>query len=167
LTSHLHQTLVFFPVGIPGMGKTTFGRFLESASQHILLKGSTQVKVNFVRVSYDKVFTQLQTEYVQENPDADQVAAFDIIRPLADARFESQIRDACKSYKSTLTISARKRFASEETLTVSLDHLSIDIIYVDKNNTPDKWEVLTKLMRSIQEEDREESVIQTILLIPK
>jgi signal recognition particle GTPase len=32
-TSHNKQrTLVFLPVGVPGMGKTTLGRFLESAS---------------------------------------------------------------------------------------------------------------------------------------
>ena len=29
---HKHKTLVFLPVGVPGMGKTTLGRFLESAS---------------------------------------------------------------------------------------------------------------------------------------
>lgn len=69
------------------MGKTTLGRFLEKASQHIrlnLANGVTQVKVNFVRVSYDKIFSQLQLEHVTSNPDADPVAAFDIIRPLAD-----------------------------------------------------------------------------------
>jgi signal recognition particle GTPase len=30
-----HQTLVFLPVGIPGMGKTTLGRFLETASNRL------------------------------------------------------------------------------------------------------------------------------------
>lgn len=54
----LHQTLVFLPVGIPGMGKTTLGRYLELASQNIkltLIKGN----IHFTRVSYDIVFSQL------------------------------------------------------------------------------------------------------------
>lgn len=90
------------------------------------------------------------------NPDACPVAAFDIIRPLADQRFEDQIREACQMYRTSLTYGAEKRdrFASEEVIAQpKLDSMMIDILYVDKNNTPDKWESIAKLMHAIQEEE--------------
>lgn len=36
----LPLTMVFLPVGIPGMGKTTLGRFLAQASARLSLPGS-------------------------------------------------------------------------------------------------------------------------------
>ena len=68
------------------MGKTTLGRFLESASQNLRMSDAN-VKVHFTRVSYDMVFSKLQLDYVTSNPEADQVAAFDLIRPKADEVF--------------------------------------------------------------------------------
>lgn len=52
-------------------------------------------------------------------------------------------------YRTSLTYGAEKRdrFASEEVITPpKLDQTIIDILYVDKNNTPDKWVATSKLM---------------------
>ena len=100
--SAMHHTLIFLPVGIPGMGKTTLGRFLESAAHNVKLilpNTSQPATVNFTRVSYDIVFTPLQLDYTKSNPECDPVAAFDIIRPFADKEFMKQIKDACTSYR--------------------------------------------------------------------
>ncbi len=70
----MHHTLIFLPVGIPGMGKTTLGRFLESAAHNVKLvlpNSSQPASVNFIRVSYDVVFTQLQVDYTKSNPECD------------------------------------------------------------------------------------------------
>jgi broad-specificity NMP kinase len=85
----LHQILVFLPVGVPGMGKTTLGRYLESAASNvnIVMDNGRFLKANFTRVSYDIVFSTLQAEYMKQNPEADFIAAFDIIRPKADEVF--------------------------------------------------------------------------------
>ena len=77
-----HHTLIFLPVGVPGMGKTTLGRFLESASQAlrvVLPDGKTHGTVNFTRVSYDHIFTELRDQHCRENPGCCTIAAFDIV----------------------------------------------------------------------------------------
>ena len=57
---HNIRKLVFLPVGVPGMGKTTLGRFLESVAKHIEVQiRGFPVRVLFKRVSYDIVFTDL------------------------------------------------------------------------------------------------------------
>lgn len=89
---------------------------------------------------------------MRENPEADQVAAFDIIRPQADEAFLSQIRSACLAYHA---------------LPRSGETATLDILYVDKNNTPDSWELNSKVLRKIAADETGKSVIQTVLLVPK
>ena len=81
---------------------------------------------------------------MRENPEADQVAAFDIIRPQADEAFLSQIRQACLAYQG---------------LPRSAETATLDILYVDKNNTPDSWELNSKILRKISQEEAGRSLI--------
>lgn len=164
----MHHTLIFLPVGIPGMGKTTLGRFLESAAHNVklILPNSTQhATVNFTRVSYDVVFTQLQVDYTKSNPECDPVAAFDIIRPFADKEFMKQIKDACTSYKerdNDIEKSIMKLRGEKE----DVKRTQIDIVYIDKNNTPDIWKANSQIIKDIAMEETGKSVITSVLLLP-
>lgn len=109
---------------------------------------------------------------MRDFPDADPVGAFDVVRPLADKRFEEMIRGSCVGYRSRSLLEGerRSRFGSEDVLkqkSMVPPEQDIDILYVDKNNTPDKWENISKLMSTIQSEEEDRSIVQSVLLIPK
>ena len=115
------RTLVFMPAGVPGMGKTTIGRFLESAAKSLtlMIKGQP-ARMIFKRISYDVVFSGLQSVYRKEHPEVSFLQAFEVIRPHADKQFLDMIHEACKFTQKNLD-----------------DDIIIDIVYIDKNNTPD------------------------------
>ncbi|CDW71775.1 UNKNOWN [Stylonychia lemnae] len=157
------RRLVFLPAGIPGMGKTTIGRFLEQASLKLKVQTlGSNVKVQFKRVSFDHVFTDLQQKYFQEHPDVDFQAAFDIIRGQAEEVFNQQIREACVQSQDEMAsytlISAGEQSQNYEKV--------LDILYVDKNNTPDKWEVMSSFLTEISHENQLQARQKTILIVP-
>ena len=43
---------------------------------------------------------------------------------------------------------------------------SLEILYVDKNNTPDIWKANSQMLKTIVEEDNGRSIIKTVLLLP-
>jgi hypothetical protein len=70
-----------------------------------------------------------------------------------------QIKDACTRYRSP-DLQIKKALAS------STASPNLDILYVDKNNTPDIWLANSQMMKTIVDEDNGRSIIKTVLLLP-
>ena len=90
---------ILVPIGLPGMGKTTLSRFLNSTTKGILKvnysdklndklginsQNQTNIRLDFQKISYDRILTGNQKEYCQANPEVDMHEAIDIIRGKAD-----------------------------------------------------------------------------------
>lgn len=69
---------------------------------------------------------ELNAQYLKAHPGCEMQEAFDYIRDDADNSFKQQIKDLCL-YSPSLPDQKLKN--------------SIDIIYIDKNNTPDHWDI--------------------------
>eukprot|EP00347_Sterkiella_histriomuscorum_P002864 403366501 len=170
------KRLIFLPAGIPGMGKTTIGRFLEQASIRVRLENSGQeIKVVYKRISYDVVFTDLQQNYLQEHPDADFQSVFDIIRGQADDKFNELIKESCQSQVEKKLERPIQTAANQQLNAVDLDpnvnltnqEKILEILFIDKNNTPDKWETISTFLRKLAIENNQETAQKLIMLVPQ
>ncbi len=78
-----------------------------------------------------------------------------------------EIKEACVKYKYAVTGQRRNRTQSlDDKVTPSEVAQSIDIVYIDKNNTPDIWQTNSKMLKNIADEEIGKSVIKTVLLLP-
>lgn len=90
------RNLFIVPVGLPGMGKSTFSKNLKRATSKIsqqnnnLKTNSKKEKehsfgnVTFTKISYDRILGEKVTEYQKANKDCEMHTVIDIIRPFAD-----------------------------------------------------------------------------------
>ena len=62
---------------------------------------------------------------------------------------------------------ARDKTSSSQKLLPSSQILNVDIVYVDKNNTADKWPSLSQDLRALADQERGLSKIHTVLLLPQ
>jgi hypothetical protein len=59
------------------------------------LNASKQIKIQFEKISYDRIFTSMMKQYVEEHPDVEVHAAFDIIRSQADQKYLDSVKMYC------------------------------------------------------------------------
>lgn len=86
---------ILVPIGLPGMGKTTLSRFLSSCTSSGVIKvdhlnklmnceNKTNLRLDFQKISYDRILTGNQKDYCEANPSVGMHEAIDIIRGKAD-----------------------------------------------------------------------------------
>jgi broad-specificity NMP kinase len=90
---------ILVPIGLPGMGKTTLSRFLNVTSKGAFKvnfsgklneklglnqQNSTNIRLDFQKISYDRILTGNATQYCEAHPEAGMHEAIDIIRDKAD-----------------------------------------------------------------------------------
>jgi len=56
---------------------------------------SKQIKIQFQKISYDRIFTKMMKGYVEKHPDVEMHAAFDIIRSQADQAYLDSVKMYC------------------------------------------------------------------------
>ena len=62
------KKLIFVPIGLPGLGKSTLSRHLESTTNKFFHQGKHMINVDFKRINYDKMLTDLQKNYMNQHP---------------------------------------------------------------------------------------------------
>ena len=158
------RKFILIPIGLPGMGKTTLSRFLHATSsapfkvnmtsqllQNIVGKvqdSESKLKLEFNKISYDHILTQNQKEYCAKHPEIGQHEAIDIIRGKADQDYLDAIKAHCN-------------FKSDE----NQDNQGIQqkqLIYLDRNNTPDVWPDIAKTIKS----SNKQKDYKTFLIVP-
>lgn len=83
---------------------------------------SKPVKIEFQKISYDRIFTSNAETYCHQNPGVSMDKALDIMRGKSDQDYLNEIVNECKSVVQE-----------------SSEFLIKQIIYLDRNNTPDVW----------------------------
>jgi hypothetical protein len=106
------KNLFVVPVGLPGMGKSTFSKHLKrTTSTHFSKKSSTlnliepntdlnMPVIEFKKISYDRILGDMVDEYQKMHKETSFHHALDIIRPLADQEYLDRIAALCKSDNS-------------------------------------------------------------------
>jgi hypothetical protein len=111
-----------------------------------------QMKVEFAKISYDRILTQNQMEYCEKHPEVSQHEAIDIIRGKADQDYLDAITFQCDN--SDGDINSENSFKTKQ------------IIYLDRNNTPDVW---GDIQRTITKANKSKQVkaFKTVLIVPE
>ena len=80
------KKLFFVPIGLPGTGKTTLAKHLESTSNKMFYHHSlnTPLFVEFKKISYDKLLTDNQKAFSSKHPEVPFHEVIDIIRGQTD-----------------------------------------------------------------------------------
>ena len=92
------------------------------------------MKIDFCKISYDRILTQNQKEYCAQHPEVDMHQAIDIIRDKADKDYLDQVAMFCSSSSGC-----------ENVATPGV--LNKQLIYLDRNNTPDVWKDIVKTIK--------------------
>eukprot|EP00347_Sterkiella_histriomuscorum_P005519 403356308 len=167
LSSQNHLKRIFLiPIGLPGLGKTTLAKCLESTFSNQFISSQANVnknssenistlnsRVHYTRVDYDKMLQDYQQSYQLKHPETPFHQIIDIVRGQAD-----------KKYLQTI-----QGISNQQT-----NKHGQQLIYLDRNNTPDIWRDITS---SIKHEKGDEvsnnsqdlklnSKDQTVLLMP-
>lgn len=88
------------------------------------------IKIEFLKISYDRILTSNAQEYCDAHEGVDMNQAIDIIRDKAD-----------QDYLDTVTFYNNQNTNENE----SSNEFSLkQIIYLDRNNTPDVWPDIQK-----------------------
>lgn len=82
------------------------------------------IKIEFLKISYDRILTSNQEDYCRDHPEVGMHEAIDIIRDKAD-----------QDYLDAVTFHCQDNAENEG----SSDYLVKQIIYLDRNNTLDVW----------------------------
>ena len=79
--AHIRK-LFFIPIGLPGTGKTTLAKHLESTSNKMFYHhtSNTQLFIEFKKISYDRMLTDNQKSYQLKHPEVPFHEVIDIIR---------------------------------------------------------------------------------------
>lgn len=91
------------------------------------------IKIEFLKVSYDRILTANQKEYCEKHPEVGQHEAIDIIRPKAD-----------QDYLDAITFHCNDNVDNENS---SSEFLVKRMIYLDRNNTPDIWPDINRTIK--------------------
>jgi hypothetical protein len=146
------KKLFFVPIGLPGMGKTTLARHLEStAHKSFTNHNSTPFKVQFKKISYDKMLTDNLEQYQKLHPDTPFHHIIDIIRPQADQDYLDAIEELAKDDESSYS----KAQGNVK-----------EFIYLDRNNTPDVWGDISKAIKAGCGKPNQADY-KSILILPK
>lgn len=73
--------IFFIPVGLPGLGKTTFAKHLMTHS-----------RLNFKVINYDEMLLNHQKVFQAQNPNVAFHQVIDIVRHLADKEYLQSIK---------------------------------------------------------------------------
>lgn len=84
------------------------------------------IKVEFFKISYDRILTQNQKAYCELHPEVGMHEAIDIIRGKADQDYLDAITQQCQE-------------GQDENNNSQSQFLLKKIVYLDRNNTPDVW----------------------------
>ena len=118
------------------------------------------MKIDFMKISYDRILTSNQKEYCAKHPEVDMHQAIDIIRDKADQDYLDAIASHCNS--SVSNENAANTVQGEPVLAKQL-------IYLDRNNTPDVWSDIQKTIEKANKESKKQSIkpYKTILILPE
>jgi len=58
------------PIGLPGMGKTTLSKSLKKDIKKGPKVFTTDSKLEFFNIAYDKIYTKNKNNYLEDHPDA-------------------------------------------------------------------------------------------------
>jgi hypothetical protein len=83
------------------------------------------IKIEFLKISYDRILTSNGDDYCATHPEVDIHQAIDIIRGKADQDYLDAVTFYCKS--------------NDDENQANSDFIVKQIIYLDRNNTPDVW----------------------------
>lgn len=110
------------------------------------------MKVEFVKISYDRILTQNQKDYCLEHPEVSQHEAIDIIRGKADQDYLDAITFQCDYTNGD--INSENSFKTKQ------------IIYLDRNNTPDVWGDIQKTITKANKSKKVKE-FKTVLMVPE
>ena len=90
--------IYFIPVGLPGMGKSTLAKHIKQTTQKYFCEikdisvnsvtgVSNSTKVNFSKISYDRILGENVSSYSAEHPEVPFHEVIDIIRAKADSDY--------------------------------------------------------------------------------
>ena len=91
----LIKKLIFVPIGLPGLGKSTLSRHLEQTTNKFFHQGKTAINVDYRRINYDQMLTDNLKDYQSKHPDVPFHEVIDIIRPWADQQYLDTISNHC------------------------------------------------------------------------
>ena len=109
---------------------------------------SSELMFEFTKISYDRILTGNQKEYCDKHPETGMHEAIDIIRPKADQDYLDAISFHCDDLNED-----------------SKDPFRKQVIYLDRNNTPDVWQ---DIQRTILKANKSKKVknYKTVIIVP-
>ena len=96
------KKLFFIPVGLPGMGKTTFCHHLERTVS-ILSKQKSASSYKFKKISYDRILTQKLELFQKDHASVPFHEIIDIVRSQADLEYLKEIENLGRSNSPSKT----------------------------------------------------------------
>jgi hypothetical protein len=90
-------------------------------------KNTKPIKIEFLRINFDKILTDHQKEYCVLHPEVETHQAIDIVFGQAHQAYLDQIRLHCMPK------------AADENAVTERDFMLKQIIYLDRNNSSDCW----------------------------
>ena len=114
------------------------------------------IEIGFHKISYDRMLTDNMRIYQEQHPDVDMHVAIDITRGYSDRDYLEAVTSQCKEEQSL-----------QENGPVN-EALKKQIVYLDRNNTPDVWGDITKTIKKGYENQSEsEKNYKSILIMPE